>query len=52
MHKAQQFTLESAVIEVGSKKMENLYYVASRRVQSMSQVYLKTLMKGVIKFQS
>ena len=52
MHKAQEFTLESAVIGLGSKKMEHLFYDASKRVQNMSPVYLRTLMKGVIKFQS
>ena len=31
--------IESAVIGLGSKKMEHMYYVASRRVQNMSPVY-------------
>lgn len=49
VHKAQGCTLESAVIGLGSRKMEHLYYVALSRVQNLSSVYLLNFDEKCIK---
>lgn len=40
VHKAQGCTLPSAVVHLGSKKMEHMYYVALSRVQNLSSLYM------------
>jgi exonuclease III len=49
VHKAQGCTLPSAVIHLGSKKLEHMYYVALSRVQKLSSLYLLGFDDGNIK---
>lgn len=49
VHKAQGSTLETAVIGLGNKKLEHLYYVALSRVQKLASVYLLNFEEKSIK---
>lgn len=49
VHKSQGSTLESAVIGLGNKKLEHLYYVALSRVQKLASVYLLNFEEKSIK---
>ena len=52
VHKAQGSTLENAVIGLGCRKLEHMYYVALSRVQNLSSVYLLDFNENCIKISS
>ena len=49
VHKAQGCTLESAVLGLGKKKIDHLYYVALSRVKHLSSVFLLNFDPNCIK---
>ena len=47
IHKAQGCTLSSAVIQLGTTKIEHMHYVALSRVQNLSSLYLLDFSENV-----
>lgn len=52
IHKAQGCTLSSAVIHLGTTKVEHMYYVGFSRVQNLSSLYLLDFSEENIKVSS